>query len=222
MQDSHSLKEIVVDVSKTIGKVSARVVAPAKPKAVMALAHGAGAGMDHPFMKRLADELAALSIISLRYNFPFMENRKGRPDRPAIAEKTAEAALAKAHSLYPKLPVFASGKSFGGRMSSQKLSKECPEYVKGIIFYGFPLHPPGAPSIERAAHLSSVKIPMLFLQGTRDALADLTLLKKVCKGLPASTVITFEGADHSFKAGKDDLLPKLAAMTSEWIDGVLR
>lgn len=222
MPGSYSQKEIVVDVSKTIGKVSAKVIAPGKPKAIIALAHGAGAGMDHPFMKRLSEELSALSLATFRYNFPFMENRKGRPDAPAIAQKTVEAALSKAHDLYPLLPVFASGKSFGGRMSSQKLSVECPEYVKGIVFYGFPLHPPGAPSIQRADHLSALRIPMLFLQGTRDSLADLTQLKKVCKGLPTSTVVTFEGADHSFKAGKEDLLPKLAAMTSEWIEGILR
>lgn len=213
-------KKISVTVSPTIGKVSAKVVEAKKAKAVLILAHGAGAGMDHPFMTNLSVELQKNLITTIRYNFPFTENKKGRPDPPAVAEKTVEAMIEKAGKLYPKVPLFVSGKSFGGRMSSQRISKDAGA-ARGLVFYGFPLHAPGAPSVERAAHLSNVSVPMLFLQGTRDALADLTLLKKVCKGLPSSTIVTFEGADHSFKRGKENLLPQLAAMTKEWIEGVL-
>src|SRR5262245_58984432 len=123
-------KRVTITVSSSIGKVSGKVVTPKKAVAAIALAHGAGAGMDHPFMARLCEELAAVSIATLRYNFPFTENKKGRPDPPAVATKTVEAALAKAHELFPKLPVFGAGKSFGGRMSSTWLSKESPEYVR--------------------------------------------------------------------------------------------
>ena len=214
-------KKLSIEISKSIGKISAEVIVPGKPKAMITLAHGAGAGMNHPFMARISNELAALSIATLRFNFPFTENKKGRPDPPAVAEKTIEMVMNKVHELYPKLPVFGAGKSFGGRMTSQRLSKESPAFMRGIFFLGFPLHAPGAPSTDRAKHLADVKIPMLFLQGTRDALADMTLMTKVIKTLPTATLVTFEGADHSFKAGKQDLLPKLASIISEWIDQVL-
>lgn len=215
-------KKISVIVSKSIGKVSAKIIVARKAKYALLLAHGAGAGMDHPFMRVLAEELEKLSVTTVRYNFPFIENKKGRPDPPAVAAKTVEAVASKVVALFPKLPLFTSGKSFGGRMTSQWVSKENPTDVKGIVFYGFPLHAPGAPSIDRAEHLYSIKIPLLFLQGTRDTLADLSLLKSVCKHLPSSTLITFEKADHSFKAGKENLIPKLAAMTAEWMGGVIR
>jgi uncharacterized protein len=215
-------KKLAITVSKTIGKISALITDAKKPKAMMVLAHGAGAGMEHPFMKSMSAELAACGISTVRYNFPYMENKKGRPDPPAIAEKTVEEVASKVQALYPKLPLFLSGKSFGGRMSSQRLSKEGMEGIRGIIFFGFPLHASGAPSIDRAAHLSTVKVPMLFLQGTRDTLAQLDLIQSVVKKLPLATLVTFEKADHSFKAGKENLLPKLATMTSEWIDQVLK
>lgn len=212
-------KKITIVVSKTIGKVSGKVIAAAKPKAVLVLAHGAGAGMEHPFMKQLAEALAEQGITTLRYQFPYMEQKRGRPDAPAVAMKTVEAAVAKAGEMFPKLPILAGGKSFGGRMSSHWISAAQPEAVRGLVYFGFPLHKPGTPSIERAEHLYAIKTPMLFLQGTRDALADLASLKKVCKKIKASTLITFEGADHSFKAGKENLIPKLAEATSKWIDG---
>jgi predicted alpha/beta-hydrolase family hydrolase len=213
-------KKITITVSKTIGKISTKIVAPKKPKAVLVLAHGAGAGMDHPFMKSLAEELALHGITTVRYNFPYMENKRGRPDSPAVATKTVEAVAQKAQSLFPKLPVFAGGKSFGGRMTSTWVSASQPEGVRGIVFYGFPLHAAGSPSNERAEHLYAIKVPMLFLQGTKDALADLTLLKPVCKKLGTATLVTFEKADHSFKAGKDNLIPKLAAVTAEWLGSI--
>ncbi len=185
----------------------------------MVLAHGAGAGMTHRFMEELSNELVQKSMAVLRFNFPYMENKKGRPDLPAIAEKTVSEVLAEAHKLFPKLPVYASGKSFGGRMSSQRLSKECPEYVKGIIFYGFPLHPAGQPATDRATHLKNISIPMLFLQGTKDKLAELSLIETVCASLSTATLIKFEGADHSFKAGKRELIPELVVATTQWMEG---
>ncbi len=214
-------KKISVQVSTSIGKVSARIDEAKKPKAVMVLAHGAGAGMDHTFMTELAQGLAEGGITVIRYNFPFKENGKGRPDPPAVAEKTVETLLNKGHELFPKLPILAAGKSFGGRMSSQRLSKDSPEFVNGIVFYGFPLHAPGAASMDRAEHLSGVKVPMLFLQGTRDALADMKLMEKVVKKLPLATMMKFEGADHSFKSGKKVFLEELVKATITWVEAVL-
>lgn len=186
----------------------------------MVLAHGAGAGMRHSFMEALAEHLEALNIGTMRFNFPFTENAKGRPDPPTVAEKTVAILLQEANKRFPETPVFASGKSFGGRMSSQYLSKECPAFVKGMVFYGFPLHAPGQKEKGRvrAAHLGDVRVPMLFLQGTRDALADLSLMRQVCDELPSATLITFEGADHSFKSGKKIFIPELSAETEKWID----
>jgi predicted alpha/beta-hydrolase family hydrolase len=211
-----------VEISKTIGKVTIKVVDVAKPKAVLTLAHGAGAGMEHPFMESLANGLAKESIATVRFNFPYMENKKGRPDPGPVAEKTVEVVIAKAHQLFPKAPLFTSGKSFGGRMTSQLMSRMSPDYVNGIIFYGFPLHAPGAPAMTRGDHLSSVKVPMLFLQGTRDALADLKLLEKVLKKLPKATLTKFEGADHSFRVSKKQLMDELVQATSSWIDSQIK
>src|SRR6187551_2470244 len=145
-------KSIKLAVSQQIGKVSAECIEPANLKAMLVLAHGAGAGMNHPFMERLSQELASREVGTLRFNFPFVENGKGRPDFPAVAEKTIEAAILKAKELFDTTPLFAGGKSFGGRMSSHYISKN-PELIKGLIFYGFPLHAPGKPSTDRAAHL---------------------------------------------------------------------
>lgn len=178
-------------------------------------AHGAGAGMNHPFMVRLSGALYDHRIATLRYNFPYMQSGKKRPDPPAIAELTVKRAIEKGMELFPDKPLLAGGKSFGGRMTSQLVAKD-PLPVKGLVFVGFPLHAPGNPGIERAQHLSHVNVPMLFLQGTRDALADLQLLKKVCGRLAGATLKTFEGADHSFKAGKTDLIPSLAESVHQW------
>ncbi|MFT3933971.1 MAG: alpha/beta hydrolase [Chitinophagaceae bacterium] len=184
----------------------------------MTFAHGAGAGMQHDFMVSTARALAEKDIATLRFNFPFMENKKGRPDTPAVAHKTIEAAIIKAHKLFPDLSVFAAGKSFGGRMSSQYLATQPAADVKGIIFFGFPLHQPGKPSIERAEHLKSVKVPMLFLQGSRDELASYELIEKVCASLPLATLIKIDGANHAFKAGKKDIIPLLIDATRSWLD----
>jgi predicted alpha/beta-hydrolase family hydrolase len=212
-----SARQISIDVSKSIGSVSALIVEPESCKNLIVLAHGAGAGMTHRFMESLTAELAGLSIATLRYNFPYMEHGKKRPDPPAIAEKTVEAALNKAYELFPSTQIFGGGKSFGGRMTSQRLSKECPPFIKGIIFFGFPLHAAGNPSSDRATHLSDIRIPMLFLQGTRDALAQLSLIEKVCAGLPTATLNKFEGADHSFKAGKKEFVSELAVAANSWL-----
>ncbi len=215
-------RSLKIHVSPSVGKVSAEYVASSDSKCILTLAHGAGAGMNHPFMIALANSVAETGIATLRFNFPFAENKKGRPDVPAVAYTTIEAAIAKAHQLSPGLPVFASGKSFGGRMSSQYLSTHPESLVKGIIFYGFPLHPPGKPSTDRADHLKNIKVPMLFLQGTRDTLAMWDLIESVCSSLPTATLIKIEGADHSFKAGKINTTEILSKATNDWIENILK
>jgi uncharacterized protein len=206
-----------INISDSIGKVSAEIIEPDKMKSILVFAHGAGAPMGHAFMAGAAKLLAEHGIGTLRFNFPYMENKKGRPDVPAVAEKTIESSLAEARTRYPKLKIFAGGKSFGGRMTSSHIAKANPGFVEGVVFFGFPLHAPGKPSIDRADHLSNVKKPMLFLQGTRDALADLALIQQVVKKLPTATLRTFERADHSFKSGKTDFMPQLVEATVEWI-----
>ena len=211
-----------IQVSPEIGTVSASLVMPEKPISIMTLAHGAGAGMDHSFMVALAEALAENNIATLRFNFPFIENKKGRPDVPAIAHKTIAMAVQHAKKTYPSLPVWLSGKSFGGRMSSQYMALQFDIVAKGIVFYGFPLHPSKKPSTDRAEHLKEIKQPMLFLQGTKDTLAEWPLIAQVCSSLTNATLVKLEGADHSFKKGKQDLVPQLAAETREWIDTILK
>jgi len=210
-------KSLTLKVSPAIGTVSAEYFLPEKSKYLLTLAHGAGAGMDHSFMVALATSLAAADVATLRFNFPFKENKKGRPDTPAVAHETIAAAIRRAHDDHPALPLFAAGKSFGGRMTSQYLAAHPDPVVKGIVFYGFPLHPAGKPSIERAEHLKEVKMPMLFLQGTRDELAAWDLIESVCARLSNATLIKIEGADHAFKAGKKDILSLLVNATIDWL-----
>lgn len=214
-------KSLTIRVSADIGKVSAISLTPPKAICALTLAHGAGAGMLHPFMEELATSLADAGIATLRFNLPYMEQKKARPDSPAIAHKAIEAAIEKALKLFPELPLFASGKSFGGRMTSQYVSGQIETNVKGIIFYGFPLHAPGKPSIERADHLKKIKIPMLFLQGSRDEFADGDLIKKVCASLRKSKLVKIEGANHSFKAGKLNTMEILTRETKSWMEKVL-
>ncbi len=215
-------QSLSLQVSPSIGTVSAELIAPKKSKCILTLAHGAGAGMNHTFMVALANALAEEGIATLRFNFPFTENKKGRPDTPAVAHQTIEAAILKGRQLFPKLPLFVSGKSFGGRMSSQFLSVNHDTAVKGIIFYGFPLHPSGKPSIERAEHLKTVQVPMLFLQGTKDELATWALIEPVCSSLPKAQLVKIEGADHSFKAGKQNVIDILAKATGEWVEKIIK
>lgn len=211
-------RSLSLKISPSIGAVSAECIVPEKSKCIMTLAHGAGAGMHHSFMLTLAQLLSEQAITTLRFNFPFAENKKGRPDTPAVAYQTIEAAIAKAQKLFPELPLFVAGKSFGGRMSSQYLSAHPDPGVKGIVFYGFPLHPPGKPSTERAEHLKDIKTPMLFLQGSKDELATWTLIESVCSSLKQATLIKIEGANHAFKAGKKNILQLLADTTNDWIE----
>src|SRR5207244_1482266 len=173
------------------------------------LAHGAGAGMTHPFMAAMANGLDERGIATLRYQFPYMEQRSKRPDVPKVAHAAVRAAVLEAGRLLPNTPLFAGGKSFGGRMTSQAQAASPLPGVRGLVFLGFPLHPAGRPSDERAKHLFEVQIPMLFLQGTRDGLADLNLLEPLCKRLGSrATLKPFEGADHSFhvpaRSGRKD------------------
>ncbi|MTV18211.1 MULTISPECIES: alpha/beta family hydrolase [Bradyrhizobium] len=189
--------------------VSALLLQPAQARSAYVFAHGAGAGMTHPSMAAIAEGLAERGIATLRYQFPYMEKGSKRPDMPAVAQATVRAAVAEAARRCGELPLFAGGKSFGGRMTSQAQAKAPLAGVRGLVFLGFPLHPAGKPSSERAKHLAEVKVPMLFLQGTRDALAELDLLKPVVRGLGArATLHLVQEADHSFhvlkRSGRDD------------------
>lgn len=215
--NSFTIQSLTLAITKT-ETVSAELYIPTSSKAVFVLAHGAGANMHHAFMKELAAELAGLQVATLRYNFLYMEQKKKRPDFPAVAHKAVAAALEKAHELFPDRLLLAGGKSFGGRMTSQFLADHVLPFVKGIVFIGFPLHPAGKPSTERADHLKKISIPMMFLQGSRDALAEWALVEEVCNQLTVATLVRYEGADHSFKAPGQKLIPILAAEISRWVD----
>jgi predicted alpha/beta-hydrolase family hydrolase len=187
---------VTVDESR---RVSGLLQVPGDARACYVFAHGAGAGMTHPFMATTAEGLAERGIATLRYQFPYMEQGSKRPDTPKVAHATVSAAVAEASRLAPGLALFAGGKSFGGRMTSQAQSLSPLPGVRGLVFLGFPLHPPGKPSDERSKHLFDVKVPMLFLQGTRDELADITLLQPLVEQLgPHAALVQFEDADHSF------------------------
>jgi predicted alpha/beta-hydrolase family hydrolase len=182
---------------------------PERAFAFYVLAHGAGAGMAHKFMVAVADGLAARGVATLRFQFPYMENGSKRPDRPALAHATIRAAVQEAIGLAPTLPLFAGGKSFGARMTSQAQAEVPLPHVRGLVFLGFPLHPANKPSDERARHLAGVRVPMLFLQGARDALADTGLLVPMVDGLGATATLRLvEHADHSFhvpvRSGRTD------------------
>jgi uncharacterized protein len=197
---------------------------PENPRAVYVFAHGAGAGMTHSFMAKVASGLSARGIAVLRYNFPYMEQGSKRPDPPKAAHTAVRDAVAEAAQRFPGVPLYAGGKSFGGRMTSQAQAIEPLPGVRGLAFVGFPLHPAGKPSVERAAHLDDVKVPMLFLQGTRDELADLELLKPVVARLgDRAWLVTFEHADHSFhapaKSGAKDteIMERMLDAMKEWM-----
>jgi predicted alpha/beta-hydrolase family hydrolase len=175
----------------------------------LVLAHGAGAGMNHRAMTAIAEGLGRLGVATLRFQFPYMELGRKRVDAPAVAQATVRAAVAAAQQRAADLPLFAGGKSFGGRMTSQAQAQAPLEGVRGLVFFGFPLHPAGKPSVERAAHLAATAIPLLFLQGTRDALADLALLQGAVDGLgPRASLRLIADADHAFhvpaKTGRKD------------------
>jgi uncharacterized protein len=216
-----------IHVSDRIGKVSAVLLRPADAWAGYVLAHGAGAGMRHPFLETIAERLAEQGIATLRYQFPYMEAGGSRPDSPTVAEATVQAAVAKARELAPELPLFAGGKSFGGRMTSNAAAHHGLPEVLGIVFLGFPLHPPKQPGESRAEHLAGVRLPMLFLQGTRDTFADLGLITSVCGRLPNTTLHVVEGADHSFAVPKrsgrsrTEVMDALATAVAEWCRSII-
>jgi predicted alpha/beta-hydrolase family hydrolase len=207
--------------------VSALLSRPTNARQLLVLAHGAGAGMSHPFMEKLADELASVGVATFRYQFPYMEERRRVPDVPAVLTATVVAAVRAAAEATPGLPLLAGGKSMGGRMTSQAAA-QCPlDGVRGLVFFGFPLHPPNRPGTKRADHLGKVTIPMLFLQGTRDTLADLKLLRPVCSKLGSrSRLHVIEKADHSFhvlkSSGRSDaeVLRELAETAASWAEGM--
>jgi len=206
-------------------EVSALLLKPARARRLLVLAHGAGAGMHHPFMEKLAEDLASVGVATLRYQFPYMEEHRGAPDKPAVLTATVAAAVRAASKAAPDLPLFAGGKSMGGRMTSQAAAQGLLESVRGLVFFGFPLHPPNRPGITRAEHLANVAAPMLFLQGTRDTFADLKLLRPVCAQLGSrATLHIIDTADHSFhvlkSSGRTDaeVLHELAETTASWAD----
>ncbi len=174
-------------------------LATTNARALLVLGHGAGAGMTHPSMATLANELHALGVSTLRYQFPYMQRGSKRTDPPALCHATVRAAVHKARELAPNDPLFAGGRSFGGRMTSQAQALQPLPAVQGLVFFAFPLHPAGKPGTDRAEHLANIAIPMLFLQGTEDALASLELLRPVIEHLgPRATLKLLEHADHSF------------------------
>jgi predicted alpha/beta-hydrolase family hydrolase len=214
---------IRLDVSDNIGQVSALLLRPDDAWLLYVLAHGAGAGMRHSFLESVSAALAARGVATFRYQFPYLEAGRGRPDPPWVLEATVRAAVTRAAEIVPQLPLIAGGKSLGGRMTSGAAAAQPLDRVKGLAFLGFPLHPPGQPGTRRAEHLQRVDVPMLFLQGTRDAFARLDLVTDVCGGLePRASLHVVEGADHSFgvlkRSGRTStqVLAELADTTASW------
>jgi predicted alpha/beta-hydrolase family hydrolase len=217
---------MIASADVRVGDVSGLLLRPDTARLLYVLAHGAGAGMRHPFLESIAQLLAERSIATLRYQFPYMEQRARRPDPPAVAAATVRAVVAEAARLAPALPLVAGGKSFGGRMTSIAQAEEPLAGVRGLVFLGFPLHPPGRPADKRAEHLAQVRIPMLFLQGDRDEFADLKLLRPVVKQLgERATLHLVEGGDHSFhvlkRSGRTDVevMAELVETIVAWTAG---
>src|ERR1700674_1095359 len=208
-------------------RVSGLLLSPPQARACYVMAHGAGAGMAHPFMEDVAKRLAERGIATLRYQFPYMERGSKRPDTPKLAQAAVRAAVGEASRRMPELALIAGGKSFGGRMTSQAQAASPLPGVRGLVFLGFPLHAAGKPSDERGKHLFEVKIPMLFLQGMRDDLADLTLLQPLVAGLgPRATLKLFRDADHSFhvpaRTGRKDaeVRDELSDAFADWVKAI--
>ena len=209
--------------------VSAILTSPPQPRACFVFAHGAGAGMAHPFMEKVATGLGGRGVATLRYQFPYMEKASKRPDSPAVAHAAVRAAVAEAARCAPGLPLIAGGKSFGGRMTSQAQALLPLAGVRGLAFFGFPLHPAGKPSRERAKHLADIHVPMLFLQGTRDNLAELSLLEPVVESLGAlATLHLVKDADHSFhvpaRSGRNDaeVMNEILDAFAAWTGSIVR
>jgi len=220
--------ELRIAVGDRTSDVSGLLLRPDGARVLYVLAHGAGAGMRHPFLESIAQRLAQRSIATLRYQFPYMEQRVRRPDPPAVAAATVRAAVVEAARVAPGLPLVAGGKSFGGRMTSTAHAEQALPGVRGLVFLGFPLHPPGRPSDSRAEHLAQVQIPMLFLQGDRDDFADLKRLKPVVTRLgERATLHLAEGGDHSFhvlkRSGRTDaeVMAELVETIVAWTAGIV-
>jgi uncharacterized protein len=221
-----SPQQLAIEIANS-GSVSALLIRPGEARACFVFAHGAGAGMTHPFMETFATGLGERGIASLRYQFPYMEKGSRRPDPPAIAQAAVRAAVAEAGLSCPGLPLIAGGKSFGGRMTSQAQAVAPLAGVRGLVFLGFPLHPAGKPSSDRAKHLAEVHVPMLFIQGTRDKLAELTLIEPVVTSLgPSASLHLVREADHSFhvlaRSGRNDreVMKEILDTFSTWIGAV--
>ncbi|UCD24444.1 MAG: alpha/beta hydrolase [Gemmatimonadota bacterium] len=211
------------------GPVSAVLVLPEDAKLLFVFGHGAGAGMRHPFMERVASELAQRSIATFRYQFPYMEAGRRSPDSPKVLEETVRAAISAGHEKAADLPLIAGGKSMGGRISSHIAADEPPSELSGLVFLGYPLHAPKKPDTKRAGHLGQIRIPMLFLQGTRDDLADLTLLKPIVEQLGSkATMHVVDGGNHSFKVLKrtgrteDDVMVEITDTIVGWSQDLAR
>lgn len=218
------MEELRFQASATAGEVSGLLMKPADARAMLCFAHGAGAGMRHLFMHAMSERLAARGVATLRWQFPYMEKGSKRPDPQPLLLAAVRSAVATAREHAHGLPLFAGGKSMGGRMTSLAAAQSSLDGVRGIVFFGFPLHAANRPSDDRAAHLFESDVPLLFLQGTRDALADLTLLRPIVERLGAgATLRVFEDADHSFKVPKRtgltdaEMLDRLAADAADWI-----
>jgi len=225
----HKAEEIKFSAGEKVGKVSGLLILPKGAQGLLVLAHGAGAGMRHRFMEETAQKLADKSIATLRYQFAYMEKGIKRPDNEAVLTATVRAAVATAKKHGEGLPLFAGGKSMGGRMTSLAAAKEPLESVRGLIYFGFPLHAAGRTSADRGQHLFDVKLPMLFLQGSRDALADLKLLKPLCARLgEKAELFVIDGGDHSFHLLKssgrsdDQALDEAVTKASSWISRLTR
>jgi predicted alpha/beta-hydrolase family hydrolase len=227
-------KELTVRVSESVGDVSALLQRPRDARWLLVLAHGAGAGMRHAFMESLSRELADVGVATLRYQFPYMQQGRPHPNPPAVLIATVRAAMAAAADAAPDLRLLAGGKSLGGRMTSHAVAdrpspapSDAVARACGLVFFGFPLHAPGKPSATRAAHLERVTLPMVFFQGTRDTLADLSLLRPMCAKLgPRATLHIVDTADHSFRVLKRsattdaEVLRQLARTTASWADSL--
>lgn len=219
-------RSLSFSVSEKAGSVSALLLCPDRPRILLVFGHGAGAGMRHPFMESVAQRLVKAGIATFRYQFPYMEKKAGRPDPKPVLLATVHAAVRSAAKEGRGVPLLAGGKSMGGRMTSLAQADGPLEGVRGLVFFGFPLHPPGAPGTERAQHLAAVQVPMLFLQGTRDKLADLNLLRPICTKLPRSTLSVLDGADHSFHMTKGSgisdaqAIDWLADTVEKWISAI--
>ena len=225
----YKAEEIKFSAGEKVGKVSGLLILPKGAQGLLVLAHGAGAGMRHRFMEEIAQKLADKSIATFRYQFAYMEKGIKRPDNEAVLTATVRAAVATAKKHGEGLPLFAGGKSMGGRMTSLAAAKEPLEGVRGLIYFGFPLHAAGRTSADRGQHLFDVKLPMLFLQGSRDALADLKLLKPLCARLgEKAELFVIDGGDHSFHLLKssgrsdDQALDEAVTKTSSWISRLTR